>query len=93
MNEVPIFSFGELMVYMRSQSLLTQSQFAKKVGISRSLVVYLENGWSIPYGRTVDKIISSFPKWTESIKQHESILRTQKKTRKTFQAKYVHTYG
>lgn len=86
-----IFNFAELISYLRQQNNLTQVQLARKARLSRTTVMYLENELGMPYARTIQKIIASFPAWADTLVQHDTILRKQAQARSATQrAKYSH---
>ena len=78
-----VLTIGELVSYLRRQAGLTQLQLAKKSRLSRTTIMYIESGRCIPYDRTLQKIIASYPSWGNTINQYDAILRSQKKTRQT----------
>lgn len=59
---VSIIDFPDFLRYVRSKSKLTQHQFARRVNLSRTTIMYLETNRSVPYKKTLGKLAAGFPK-------------------------------
>lgn len=49
-------TIGEYLEKRRKESGLTLDEFSKKIGISKRTYIYIRDGVSVPYGRTLQKV-------------------------------------
>tara|TARA_R100000482_G_scaffold121985_1_gene68773 strand:+ start:13 stop:729 length:717 start_codon:yes stop_codon:yes gene_type:complete len=62
---------SELLIKIRKNELLTQKQFADKLGIARITAHYYEKGKRRPSGKIMDRLKELYPKYFEDSSQKE----------------------